>query len=130
MKKEIQEARKFGVTLSIVFIIISLIIFLKRGHLNAWLLWASALICVFALFLPKALAPIYKVWIKITSFIGKVISCVVLGVFFYFVIVPVGLLMKVFSKDPLHKKFDKNADTYWLRRDTKLADPKRIEKQY
>ena len=149
---------------------------LKHGYVNQWLLYIAIGIFSISLILPKALKPIYKLWMRITSTIAKVLSFVILGLFFYLVIVPVGLFMKLIGRDPLQRRFDtfgprrfasqseaagtlpslrsgflegsraksrgsvnpekifrrvdNNIETYWIKRDAKLSDPKRIERQY
>ena len=103
---------------------------LKRGYANVWLLYTAFIIFIISLILPCILKPIYKTWMKIAAIIGKIIAFVVLGLFFYLVIVPVGLFMKLSKRDSLEREFDKNVQTYWIKREYKLSDPKRIERQF
>jgi len=126
----IKEIKQFGLTLTIALTVIRIIIMLKHGYVNQWLLYIAIGLFSISLILPKTLKPIYKVWMKVTTTISKVISFVILGLFFYLIITPIGLFMKIIRRDPLQRRFDRNTDAYWINRDAKLNDPKRIERQF
>jgi len=126
----IKEIKQFGLTLTIALTVIRIIIMLKHGYVNQWLLYIAIGLFSISLILPKTLKPIYKVWMKVTTTISKVISFVILGLFFYLIITPIGLFMKIIRRDPLQRRFDRNTDSYWINRDAKLNDPKRIERQF
>jgi len=61
----------------------------------------------------KILYPLNKIWFKFGILLGKIISPFVMGIIFFFVVTPIGLLMKVFNKDLLNLKFNKNK-SYWI----------------
>ena len=88
-------------------------------HFPSWApmaLWiASGVMAFFALVLPKAALPIYVVMMAIALPIGMVVSTVLMLVIFFLVLTPVGLLMRAFGYDPMHRKLDKSASTYWDR---------------
>lgn len=62
----------------------------------------------------KILKTLYKIWLKIGEVLGWIWTRILLTIIFFVVIGPISLLMKLFSKDPLKFKFNKN--TYWLPR--------------
>jgi len=131
MNKDIKEAKRFGIILSVIFIVIGVVIpTLRKTDIHLWLVYLAAVVFIFAVFFIKFFVPVFKTWMKIAHLIGKIISSLILGIFFYLIITPVGLIMKCFGRDPLSKAWDKSTDSYWIRRDPKFSDPKRIEKQF
>jgi len=66
---------------------------------------------------PAILAPLNRAWTKLGLLLFKVVNPIVLGLIFLVTIVPIGLLLRAFGKDPLRLKFDANAESYWIPRD-------------
>lgn len=74
----------------------------------------AGLSLVLSLVYPRANLPIY-LGLTILAFpIGFVLSYVIMGTLFYLLITPVGLIMKVLGRDPLMRRFDPDAETYWV----------------
>jgi hypothetical protein len=86
-----------------------------RGSGVAWALAASALAMI-ALFMPAVLAPARRGWLKIGHWLGVVINPVVLGVVYAAVFIPLGALMRLFGRDPMARRFDPAATSYWIER--------------
>ncbi len=80
--------------------------------------------------MPSLLAPLNRVWTKFGLLLHKVVSPIVLGVMFYLVITPTGLLMRLFGKDPLRLKFDGTAKSYWIPREPPGPKPDSIKDQF
>lgn len=79
------------------------------------LLWGLAALCgVLALAAPRALLPLYVALSLITYPIGLVLSFVLLLVLFALVITPMGLVFRLLGKDPLQRRFDRDASSYWV----------------
>ena len=70
--------------------------------------------------------PLTKLWIKFGELIGKFISPIVIGLIYFVILTPIGLLMRLFNKDLLNLKFSKES-SYWIKRETKLNS---MDKQY
>jgi hypothetical protein len=62
---------------------------------------------------PRFMHPIYLLWMHAAYPIGFVVSHVVLGVIFYLLVTPVGLVMKLVGYDPLQRRL-RTSTTYWL----------------
>jgi fatty acid desaturase len=62
--------------------------------------------------------------------IGFVVSHVVLALVYYLVFMPIGLVMRVIGYDPMKRRFDPEAATYWIARDPKASEPKRYFRQF
>jgi len=100
------------------------------AHRLVYAVWAATglLIVVYYLF-PAAQRAIFRGWILALLPIGWVVSHLLLALIYYLLLTPIGLLMKLFRYDPMHRKFDKSADSYWVPRDT-ARDKSRYFKQY
>jgi hypothetical protein len=48
--------------------------------------------------------------------VGFVLSYALLAAVYYFVLTPVGLLLRIVGRDPMHRRFDAQADSYWVPR--------------
>ncbi len=118
--------RSFGILLFFVFIAITLWPLLSKNEPRTWSLALATIFLLLAFLKPKLLSPFTKLWIKLGELIGKFISPIIIGIIFFFILTPIGLLMKMLKKDLLNLKFSKN-ETYWVKRKTKLNS---MDKQY
>ncbi len=119
MKKNILPSnRNFGIVFTIVFLIISFWPLLNGEDIRYWTLIISIIFFILALFNSKILTPLNKIWMKFGLLLGKIISPIVMGVVFFFVVTPTGIIMKILGKDLLNLK-KKNQNTYWIKRDNK-----------
>ena len=78
-------------------------------------LWAVGGVSFFlGLVLPRALWILYVVLNGLAFPIGLVVSHVVLFVIYYFLFTPMGLIFRLIGRDALHRKFDPQAESYWV----------------
>ncbi len=61
----------------------------------------------------KILSPLNKLWFKLGIFLGKIISPLIMGIIFFLVVTPIGLIMRIFGKDVLNLKYNNN-QSYWI----------------
>lgn len=116
-KKELRTFSLIMATgLAILFVLIPLA--LGKGF-RSWPLIVGGVFVAFGLLAPAALAPVYSLWMKMGEVLGFINSRIILGVIFYFIIFPVGLIRRIFAPDPMARKIDKNAPTYRVPRDDK-----------
>jgi hypothetical protein len=66
---------------------------------------------------PSSLSLLNRAWTRLGLLLFKVVNPVVLGLIFLVTIIPIGLIMRAFGKDPLRLKFDRSAESYWIERD-------------
>lgn len=128
-KKTKAELRKYGFIMFTAFAVLSGLLFWKERP--AWVFTAvpSLLFLVFALLLPKALAPVEKLWMKLAAVLGFVMTNVLLFLVFLVAIIPTGLILRLFGKTPIKKGFSNSASSYWLDVD-KNGPCSRPEKPY
>ena len=87
---------------------------------NAPRFWALALAAVFlglALLRPRLLAPLNALWTRLGLLLHRVVNPIVLGLLFFAVMTPAGLLRRWLHPDPLRLAFDRKAATYWIQRE-------------
>ena len=81
----------------------------------SWPLWPWLILAVLgglALVAPLALNPVYKVWMRFGLVMGAIMSRLILGIVFFLVVTPLGLLMRALGKDPMRRSFDREAASY------------------
>ena len=109
MKKDILPTnRNFGIVFTIVFLIISFWPLLKNGDIRYWSLIISLIFFVLALINSKILTPLNKAWMKFGLILGKIVSPLVMGLIFFFVVTPTGIIMRLLGKDLLNLKKKKH----------------------
>lgn len=102
-----------------------------RGSFNGWI-WIGIGFTLFAArFIPPLFRYIFSKWVALSVVIGYFISRILLTVIFFLVITPTGLIMKLFGKDPMERKIDPQAKTYWVKHETSTdSSIERYEKQF
>ena len=128
----LQKKRKFGLTLAIGFpfaaIAWFLIVRLFSGSWNlAVPLWIAGIGCPLGLLL--AALPVIAVWFTLVCIIDVIIVTVLFSVLYYLIITPIGLLMRLFGREPVRKGFNREARTYWSEAE-KIEDPRRYYRQF
>ena len=108
--------RNFGIVFAIVFLIISLWPLLNQNEIRFWSLIVSIIFLTLGLINSKLLLPLNKIWFKFGIFLGNFIAPIVMGVIYFFVVTPTGLIMKMLGKDLLNLK-KSNKDSYWIKKD-------------
>jgi len=108
--------RGFGLVLAGVFALIGAFK-LWRSH-AVWVVWCAAALAflILAVVRPKILAPLNHLWLKLGLRLYKIVNPIVMALMFYLTILPIGLLMRLFRKDPLRLKRDPQAHSYWIER--------------
>jgi len=75
--------------------------------------WVIAVpLLVLAAVSPSILGPVYRFWMGVGIFLNKIMTPLWMGLVFYLVVMPMGLIMRILTKDPMERKFDAEASTY------------------
>lgn len=90
----------------------------------------GALLVVLGTLTPILLKPLYRVWMALAVVMGFVMTRVILTLVYFFVLTPIGLLLRLFGKDLLDRKLDPEAPSYWKKKDYPDDSPARLEKYY
>ena len=115
-KIKLPSNRNFGIVFSIVFLIIAIWPILNQNEIRIWSIIISLIFLILGLINSKFLSPLNKAWFKFGLILGSIIAPVVMGIVFFLVVTPTGLIMKALGKDILGLKRNKN-NTYWLEKD-------------
>ena len=136
-KPDEADTRKFGLTVLVGFVVISILIalgghfgvekFAKLPDISIYLLSAGIIIFTLSYLAPSLAKPLYLVWFFIAACIGIVISNLILMLFFYLIFTPIGILMRMSGRDPLRLRAP--TTTNWIAYRAK-SDLKRYYRQY
>ena len=125
-----KNVRNFGFLFGGIFLAVSGYL-MHRGN-GAWV-WTAAAALLFcaggAAFYP-VMKPVYTAWMIFAFGLGWINTRVLLGAFFYIVMTPLGLIMRLTGKDLLDEKIDRHAASYWIKRERKRFDRHRLERMF
>ena len=110
---KIGSNRSFGIVFFVVFLLIAIYPLINGDELRLWFLSISIIFLFLGLINSKILNPFNKLWFKFGIFLGKIVSPLVMGIIFFLVVTPIGLLMRLLNKDLLNLRFNNN-DSYWI----------------
>ena len=110
---KISSNRSFGIVFFIVFLLIALYPLLKGNDLRIWSLIISFIFLALGLINSKILTPLNRLWFKFGLLLGKFISPLIMGIIFFVVVTPIGIIMRLLKKDLLNLKYNKK-ETYWI----------------
>jgi hypothetical protein len=129
MKKQNNISKKnnitFGILFSIFFFVISFYIFKLKVPGTIWLFFSFIIFILSLTFLiitiikPSLFTFLNRLWIQLGILFGKIISPIVMGLIFFFVLTPIGILVKIFKKDVMSLKIG-GASSYWITRKDKV----------
>ena len=105
--------RRFGLVLvGACMILYAIGLWSGSGHVR-WLIAAGFFLLITCL-MPRILQPVKNLWMKLGGPLHAVVSPVLLCLFYFLGVVPIGLMMQMFGKDPLRLK--PSSKTYWIER--------------
>ena len=113
----------FGILFFIFFLIIGLYSLISSGTIRIWSITVSLVFLIITIIKPNLFTSLNKLWIKFGILLGKIISPIVMGLIFFFVVTPIGILMKILKKDVMGLK--RGASSYWITREDKVQSMKK-----
>lgn len=119
--------RKFGFTIGGILLLIALFLAF-RGRASGWA-WGSVALGFFlaAGLVPAWLGPFHRVWLSFSIVLGAIMTPLILTIFFFAIVAPVGLLQRLFGKRSVELRFRTQEDSYWRERPLRASE---YEKQY
>ena len=124
-KIKISSNRSFGLLFFVVFLIVSLWPLTHEGSIRIWSVIVSAVFLILGLINSRLLTPLNVLWFKLGMTLGAIISPIVMGIIFFLVVTPTGFILRIMGKDLLNKKYDKEKETYWIKRNAPTGTMKR-----
>ncbi|MDA0306585.1 MAG: SxtJ family membrane protein [Proteobacteria bacterium] len=122
--------RAFGIVFAVVFTIIGLWPLLDGEPFRIWALAIAGIFLSAGLLLPVVLKPLNRAWFLFGQVLHKIVNPLIMGLLFFLTIIPIALMMRVVGKDPLQRKFDPDAETYWIKRDPPGPAPDSMRQQF
>ena len=123
MKKN-ENNKSFGILFFIVFFLIAIWPIIDSGPIRIWSIVLSLAFLILGILNSKILSPLKSAWIKLGEVLGKIIAPIVMGFIYFFIITPIGILMRLIGKDLLGIKYSKN-NSYWIKREKNINTMKR-----
>ncbi len=113
----------FGLIFFILFLIISLYPLKSKEVIRLWALFLSLIFLIVTIIKPNLFTFLNKLWLKFGILLGKIISPIVMGLVFFFVVTPIGIFVKVLKKDVM--SLERGASSYWITREDKIQSMKK-----
>lgn len=122
--------RGFGIVFAVVFSVIALWPLLDGEPPRTWAMVLAAGFLAAGLFTPGLLRPLNRVWFLFGLALHKVVNPLVMGLLFFLTVTPMALILRALGKDPLHRKFDPDAASYWIERRPPGPAPETMRQQF
>ena len=131
---KVGSERSFGFVFAVVFTIVGLLPIITRaddeGVIRIWALVVAALFAIISMAKPQLLKPLNKLWFRFGLLLHKVMNPLIMGLMFFVVVSPIGIIMRILGKTPLKKDFDRDAESYWIPRDPPGPAPETMKRQF
>ena len=124
-KIKISSNRSFGLVFFVVFLIVALWPLKYEEDIRLWSLVLSIIFFILGIFNSKLLTPLNKLWFKFGILLGSIVSPFIMGIVYFLVVTPIGVLMRILGKDLLKTSNVKNTSTYWIKRDKQHSTMKK-----
>lgn len=135
IKREIPELdskalRQFALIFAaIVVVVFGIVIPLLTGNGFIWIPWAiGGVFVMWGLSAPATVRPFYRLWMRFGMLMGAIVNRVVLGIVFYLILLPFGLVFRIRGIDPLRRKWDLKLESYRVISDDQ--DPKHMNRPF
>lgn len=122
--------RMFGLLFAAIFSGFALWPLIHGGKIRFWALSVGAVFMALALAWPRALSRLNRAWMRFGLLLSRIVSPVAIGVVYYLTLVPMGLAMRAWGKNPLRLGFDRAAASYWIPRQPPGPDPQTMNDQF
>ena len=112
-----KQLRSFGLIVGGIFALIGVWTAVWRGQPpRQWSLILGGTLIMLALAWPQSLAQVYRFWMAVGEALGWINTRIILGVLFYALFTPLGLLMRLRGKDPMRRTMSPEVESYRVAR--------------
>ena len=111
--KSRRELRQFGYVMTSALLVVAGLLWWKERPMAPYVAGVASAFLLSALVMPRILAPIEFVWMKLALLLGRIMTPVILTITFFVVITPFALVRRVFNRDPLDMRPSSEAESYW-----------------
>lgn len=121
--------RSFGWVFTAFFVLVAIVPFLRGRPLRLWALGVSGGFLLITLIRPTLFSEANKLWMRLALLLSRIMNPVVIGLLFFGVITPIGLLLRMLGKDSLKLK-PGNRSSYWILRNPPGPEPNTMTHQF
>ena len=119
----LREVKQFGLLLAVALSLLGLVVpFLAGDPVPYWPWIVAALLAITAFVKPSWLQPLYRAWMAATQVLGWVTTRLALGLVYYLMVLPIGVLRRIGGKDPLVRSWDPSISSYRKEAETPEQD--------
>jgi len=122
--------RMFGIVFAVVFAIVALWPLAEAGIVRILVVILAILMLVIAVVRPALLAPLNRAWTAFGMVLHRITNPLIMGFVFVGAVIPTALIMRALGKDPLRRRFDRNAKSYWIDREPPGPEPTSMKQQF
>jgi hypothetical protein len=125
-----KNVKNFGFLFGGIFLVVSLFMLYRGNGAWVWVVVAALVFGAGGAAFYSLMKPVYTAWMLFAFVLGWINTRVLLGAFFYLVMTPLGLILRWSGKDLLDERIDRGAASYWIKRERKPFDKKRLERLF
>ena len=108
--------RSFCMVMAVFFLLVGLRPLIGSGRPRIWSLAVAAILALVGVVQPRLLHKLNLLWIALGILLAKIVNPLVMGAVYYLAITPAAFIMRLTGKDPMQRRYDKQADSYWIAR--------------
>ena len=123
-KKSINSNKSFGILFFVVFFLYGIWPILNSNEIRYWSLLMGIIFLILGLLNSKLLTPLHNLWLKLGTLLGRIVSPIVMFFVYFVFITPLAVIIRLFGKDLLRKKFNKSP-SYWIKREKNIGTMKK-----
>ena len=109
----VKDLRNFGLLVGAIFVVIGFWPVVFRGEsLRLWAVGLGGVLAIFGAVAPATLAPVHKGWMRVGHVLGWINTRILLGIVFYGLVTPIGVMFRLMGKDTMRQAFSDENSTY------------------
>lgn len=126
-EKSKNNPKSFGYLLFLILISLHIYFLFTVNIFNTYIFFGSLICFILTYTYPSIFNYPNKAWIYFGILLAKIISPIIMGVIFYLILTPISIMIRIFKNDLLNEKFEKERNSYWIKR---IKKPEALDKQY
>lgn len=125
-----RDLRRFGLLVGAVFALLGLVFWLRHQPVYPWFLAPGLALIAAGALVPRLLKHVHAAWMTLAVILGIIVSTLLLTVFYFVVVTPIGLVARLAGKDFLRLKLNRRATSYWMTHSGPPRKPADYERQF
>jgi hypothetical protein len=132
LRADARALRSFGLVVGGILIAVAVLVLRLYDSALTGILLAipGALLVSSGIIQPTRLRLAHRAWMALAIALGLIVTPLILSAVYLLIVTPIGIMLRVFGKDPLVKGPDASATSYWIPKAYDSEDRTRLEKYY